>query len=66
VGSCTLIMEAADTSETLVNFYQITWCSIPEDSHLRGCSLLQKLNSMCSGGCSSLSVSMNSLLFNSS
>jgi hypothetical protein len=29
-----LMMEAARTSETLVNFYQITWRYIPEDSHL--------------------------------
>jgi hypothetical protein len=28
-------MEAASTSETLVNFYQTTWCSIPEESHLQ-------------------------------
>jgi hypothetical protein len=31
----TLMMEAARTSETLVNFYQTTWCYNPEDSHLR-------------------------------
>jgi hypothetical protein len=31
----TLMMEAARTSETLVNFYQIAWCNNPEDSHLR-------------------------------
>jgi hypothetical protein len=28
------MMEAARTSETLVNFYQTTWCYNPEDSHL--------------------------------
>jgi hypothetical protein len=30
-----LMMEAARTSKTLVNFYQTTWCYNPEDSHLR-------------------------------
>jgi hypothetical protein len=30
-----LMLEAARTSETLVNFYQTTWCYNPEDSHLR-------------------------------
>jgi hypothetical protein len=30
-----LMMEAASTSETLVNFYQTTWRYNPEDSHLR-------------------------------
>jgi hypothetical protein len=29
-----LMMEAASTSETLANFYQITWHNNPEDSHL--------------------------------
>jgi hypothetical protein len=29
-----LMMEAARTSETLVNFYQTTWRYNPEDSHL--------------------------------
>jgi hypothetical protein len=29
-----LMMEAARTSETLVNFYQTRWCYNPEDSHL--------------------------------
>jgi hypothetical protein len=29
------IMEAARTSETMVNFYQTTWRYNPEDSHLR-------------------------------
>jgi hypothetical protein len=30
-----LMIEAARTSETLVNFYQTTQCYKPEDSHLR-------------------------------
>jgi hypothetical protein len=30
-----LMMEAACTSETLVNFYQTTQCNNPEDSHLQ-------------------------------
>jgi hypothetical protein len=29
------IVEVASTSETSVNFYQTTWCNIPEDGHLR-------------------------------
>jgi hypothetical protein len=30
-----LMMEAASTSETLVNFYQTARCYNPEDSHLQ-------------------------------
>jgi hypothetical protein len=30
-----LLIEAATTSEMLVNLYQTTWLNIPEDSHLR-------------------------------
>jgi hypothetical protein len=29
------MMEAVSTSETSVNFYQTTRCTIPEDSHLQ-------------------------------
>jgi hypothetical protein len=29
-----LITKAARTSESSVNVYQTTWCSIPEDGHL--------------------------------
>jgi hypothetical protein len=29
-----VMMEAARTSETLVNFYRTTWCYNPEDSNL--------------------------------
>jgi hypothetical protein len=29
-----LMMEAASTSETSVNFYQTAWCYNPEDNHL--------------------------------
>jgi hypothetical protein len=35
------MMEAARTSETLVSFYQTTWCYNPEDSNLRFNCLLQ-------------------------
>jgi hypothetical protein len=31
-----LMMKAASTSETSVNFYQTTRRNIPEDSHLKG------------------------------
>jgi hypothetical protein len=34
VGAIALMMEAARTSETLVNFYQTTRRYNPEDSHL--------------------------------
>jgi hypothetical protein len=33
-ANMSLMMEAASTSETLVNFYQTTWHYNPEDSHL--------------------------------
>jgi hypothetical protein len=33
-GDVALMMEAASTPETSVNFYQTIWCNIPEDSHL--------------------------------
>jgi hypothetical protein len=29
-----LVMETANTSETLLNFYQNSWCNNPEDSRL--------------------------------
>jgi hypothetical protein len=35
VVAIALMMEAARTSETLVNFYQSTRCYNPEDSHLQ-------------------------------
>jgi hypothetical protein len=36
VAPCiSLMMEAASTSETSVNFYQTTWRNNPEDSQLR-------------------------------
>jgi hypothetical protein len=35
VAMIALMMEAARTSETLVNFYQTTRRNNPEDSHLR-------------------------------
>jgi hypothetical protein len=37
----TLMMEAADTSETSINFYQTTRRSIPEDNHLQQTTWLQ-------------------------
>jgi hypothetical protein len=40
----TLVMEAARTSETLVNFYQTTWCYNPEDSHLHNWCKYYKYN----------------------
>jgi hypothetical protein len=39
-----LMMEAASTSETLVNFYQITRRYNPEDSHLRTRQLSGSMN----------------------
>jgi hypothetical protein len=35
VAPCSLMMKAASTSKTLVNFYQTTRRYNPEDSHLR-------------------------------
>jgi hypothetical protein len=29
-----LMLAAASTSETSINFYKTTWCYKPEDSHL--------------------------------
>jgi hypothetical protein len=37
----TLMMEAASTSETLVNFYQTTQCYNPEDGNLQHFSLME-------------------------
>jgi hypothetical protein len=34
---CSEVEVAASTSETLINFYRTTWCSISEDSHLHTC-----------------------------
>jgi hypothetical protein len=31
----TPMMEAVGTSESSVNFYQTTWCNIPEDSNFQ-------------------------------
>jgi hypothetical protein len=39
-----VMMEAASTSEMLVNFYQTTWHNKPEDSHLQCCSFLETEN----------------------
>jgi hypothetical protein len=37
-GLIALMMEAVQTSETLINSYQSAWHYNPEDSHLLGCS----------------------------
>jgi hypothetical protein len=29
-----LMMDAVSISEVLVNFYETTWCNIPEENHL--------------------------------
>jgi hypothetical protein len=44
VGRIALMMEAASTSETSVNFYQTTRRNIPEDSHLQIPTYLNKLD----------------------
>jgi hypothetical protein len=44
VVAIALMMEAARTSETLVNFYQTTWRYNPEDSHLLSKLQMQILN----------------------
>jgi hypothetical protein len=38
------MMEAAGTSEVLVNFYQTAWCNNPEDSHLH---IISCINGLC-------------------
>jgi hypothetical protein len=43
LGCCTLMMEAASTSEKLVNLYLTTWCNNPEDRHLIYSSLQCKM-----------------------
>jgi hypothetical protein len=40
-----LMMEAVQTSETLVNLYQSTWYYNPQDSHLRNVMSLRLINS---------------------
>jgi len=34
IGAVTLMMKAVSTSETSFNFYETTWHSIPQESHL--------------------------------
>jgi hypothetical protein len=36
-----LMMEAASTSETSVNFHQTAWCNNPEDSRLHGLTVFE-------------------------
>jgi hypothetical protein len=43
-----LMMEAARSSETLVNFYQTARCYNPEDSHLQ---TIQNLTKQCEHFC---------------
>jgi hypothetical protein len=38
------MMEAVSTSETLLNFYEITRHNIPEDYHLKGTDHLGELD----------------------
>jgi hypothetical protein len=44
------MMEAARTSETLVNFYQTTRRYNPEDSHLRKIVVITNHEVVCNGG----------------
>jgi hypothetical protein len=41
-GAIALMMVAASTSETSINFYQTTWHNNPEDSHLHSGSTRRK------------------------
>jgi hypothetical protein len=41
-----LMMEAASTSETLLNFYQTTWHNNPEDSHLQTLTIIPTNNTI--------------------
>lgn len=45
----TMEMEAVDFSETLVDFYQTTWCQAPEDSSLQKILKFQemRLHGLC-------------------
>jgi hypothetical protein len=64
-----LIMEAANCSEMSVNIYQITWCTIPEDSHLRTNDVdkpsvikqSQKNKNLCVNECGELSTNTDIL-----
>jgi hypothetical protein len=47
VAPCCLMMEAASTSETSLNFYQATRRYNPEDSHLHNYSADQEVPCFC-------------------
>jgi hypothetical protein len=42
------MMEAVNTSETSVSFYETTGCNIPEDSHVSEYHVTNKYHALCS------------------
>jgi hypothetical protein len=59
-----LMLEAINTSEKLINFYQTTRHNIPEDSHLHT-SYYENLNSHLSSFSVKLSMNYTEILFSS-